>query len=92
MSKLVLVYVLNKLHQRQHCFQVSGLELRPLRRHFVYVHYLNTFTDLYAYLNELSMKLQGLGKPIDVMFSIITTFAKKLRLYQCDMNIRIFLD
>jgi hypothetical protein len=37
------------------------------------------FTDVCVHFNELNVKLQGLGKPVDVMFSIIIAFERKIK-------------
>jgi len=44
------------------------------------------FSNLSAYVNELNVKLQGLGKQIDIMFNVITALDSEFRVYQCDLN------
>lgn len=39
------------------------------------------FTELYLYLNELNFKLQGTGKSLDLVFSIVKIFEVKLNVF-----------
>lgn len=44
------------------------------------------FTDFFLHLNELNLKLQGTGKSLDFMFSLIQSFEVKLNVFIRDIE------
>ena len=41
-------------------------------------------TDLFVYINELNLKLQGFGKSIDIVLGYIKAFESKLTIFKRD--------
>lgn len=54
----------------------------------LYLMDLGFLTDITAHLNELNLKLQGSDKLVTDMFSAVSSFARKLDVYQTDLSSR----